>query len=133
MVNNQPNHSNLLVDMQNSGVGDSNKYPTYSAATSYHQPPQQQQASVYSKPDSRESYASAPKKPKKEVDSSKAYKCAECEYSFNRRDHLTRHSLVSIDSALLTVISVINCLIVIVGAQQVETVSLQLLLQGLYA
>lgn len=37
---------------------------------------------------------SATKKPKKEIDSSKAYKCQLCEYSFNRRDHLTRHSLV---------------------------------------
>ena len=42
-----------------------------------------------------ESSASSPqKKPKKEIDSSKPYKCTQCEYSFNRRDHLTRHSLV---------------------------------------
>lgn len=40
------------------------------------------------------SSSSSPKKPKKEIDSSKPYKCSQCEYSFNRRDHLTRHGLV---------------------------------------
>lgn len=43
---------------------------------------------------SSESAISSQKKPKKEVDSSKPYKCVQCEYSFNRRDHLTRHALV---------------------------------------
>lgn len=44
---------------------------------------------------SEETSSSSPsKKPKKEVDSSKPYKCSQCPYSFNRRDHLTRHSLV---------------------------------------
>lgn len=43
---------------------------------------------------SGESSSSPQKKPKKEIDSSKPYKCTQCEYSFNRRDHLTRHSLV---------------------------------------
>jgi DNA-directed RNA polymerase subunit RPC12/RpoP len=41
-----------------------------------------------------ETASSPQKKPKKEVDSTKPYKCSQCEYSFNRRDHLTRHSLV---------------------------------------
>lgn len=40
-----------------------------------------------------ESPTSPSKKPKKEIDSTKAYKCPQCEYSFNRRDHLVRHSL----------------------------------------
>jgi uncharacterized Zn-finger protein len=40
------------------------------------------------------SSTSQQKKAKKEIDSSKPYKCAQCAYSFNRRDHLTRHSLV---------------------------------------
>lgn len=47
-----------------------------------------------SQPETSPSSQGSPKKPKKEVDGSKAYKCALCEYSFNRRDHLTRHSLV---------------------------------------
>lgn len=83
MINNHSSNdpSNLLVEIPN--------VPTYSAASSYNH-----QAPIYSKPD-RDSY-STPKKPKKEIDSSKAYKCPECEYSFNRRDHLTRHSLVII-------------------------------------
>ncbi|KAG5681461.1 hypothetical protein PVAND_010895 [Polypedilum vanderplanki] len=43
----------------------------------------------------QESSSTSPqKKPKKEVDSSKPYKCTQCAFSFNRRDHLTRHSLV---------------------------------------
>lgn len=45
---------------------------------------------------SLEATPSPSKKPKKEIDSTKAYKCQQCEYSFNRRDHLTRHSLGSI-------------------------------------
>lgn len=40
------------------------------------------------------SASSSQKKPKKEVDSSKSFKCLLCDYSFNRRDHLTRHALV---------------------------------------
>lgn len=40
------------------------------------------------------SSSNSQKKPKKEIDSTKPYKCTQCEYSFNRRDHLTRHALV---------------------------------------
>lgn len=56
------------------------------------EPDYQQQQNAQSDPS--QNSQPALKKPKKEVDSTKAYKCNLCEYSFNRRDHLTRHSLV---------------------------------------
>lgn len=111
IIHAEPEHPSLLNDM--SGVPEDmrNHY-----AYQHHQPPPPPMK-YKSEPDYRPSalpikYKTEPeyqpipppaesstpllggKKPKKEVDSSKAYKCPLCEYSFNRRDHLTRHSLV---------------------------------------
>lgn len=60
----------------------------------YKSEPDYQQQQQNAQPDPSQNSQTPLKKPKKEVDSTKAYKCNLCEYSFNRRDHLTRHSLV---------------------------------------
>lgn len=99
IIHTEPEHPNLLADM--SGVSENMRnhhpYPTFNQ---HHQLPPP--IKYKTEPDYRQSITisespSTPsplKKPKKEVDSTKAYKCPQCEYSFNRRDHLTRHSLV---------------------------------------
>lgn len=95
IIHTEPEHPHL---MQMEGMPEnmrSHPYPyqhheppppiKYEAEPDYRPSPQ---------PDAQPASQHSPKKPKKEVDSSKAYKCQQCEYSFNRRDHLTRHSLV---------------------------------------
>lgn len=116
IVHNEPEHSDMLVEMTAEDMR--NHYP-YQHHPEHHQPPpnkypksesdyrpsplqtgKYKSEPEYSSNAPTESPASlpasqnSPKKPKKEVDSTKAYKCQQCPYSFNRRDHLTRHTLV---------------------------------------
>ena len=87
-------NQNLMGASENSDVSNSHHhspYPNYSNNTEikYKQEPEFRQSSV-----EITTQNSSPKKSKKEIDSTKPYKCPQCAYSFNRRDHLTRHSLV---------------------------------------
>jgi uncharacterized Zn-finger protein len=99
IIHSEPEHPNLLAEM--SAVQESMRNHHY--PYQHHQPPPPMKYKT--EPDYRPSLGppepshvsqnnNQGKKPKKEVDSTKAYKCPQCEYSFNRRDHLTRHSLV---------------------------------------
>lgn len=96
IIHTEPEHPSLLVEMTGVSENMRNHYPYQ-----HHQAPPP--IKYKTEPDYRPSVSisteppvtqSSSKKPKKEVDSTKAYKCPQCEYSFNRRDHLTRHSLV---------------------------------------
>lgn len=87
------NNSMVGAPQQNSEVRNHHHpYPNYNneTATKYKSESDYRQGSS----SSTETTSSPQKKAKKEVDSTKPYKCSQCEYSFNRRDHLTRHSLV---------------------------------------
>lgn len=101
IIHSEPDHpslhpnSNLIVPSQNSEVRNHHHpYPNFNdegnaTAVKYKSEPEFRQNSGRPEPSS-----SPQKKPKKEIDSTKPYKCTQCEYSFNRRDHLTRHTLV---------------------------------------
>lgn len=94
IIHTEPDHPALLhpsmvpnADMRN------HQYPNYEASKYKSESDFGHQATRNGN-GATDSSSSPQKKPKKEVDSSKPYKCTQCEYSFNRRDHLTRHSLV---------------------------------------
>lgn len=95
IIHTEPEHPSLLGEMSEN-MRNHHPYPSFNQ----HQipPPMKYKTEPdyrQSLPSSESSSTPSPsKKPKKEIDSSKAYKCPQCEYSFNRRDHLTRHSLV---------------------------------------
>lgn len=119
IIQTEPEHPHLLGEMANVQENMRNHHPYPNFNQHHHLPPpikyksepDYRPSNSHSEPSSTMKYktepeyrpsvnessssaSSASKKPKKEVDSSKAYKCPQCEYSFNRRDHLTRHSLV---------------------------------------
>ncbi|XP_070491416.1 zinc finger protein 98-like isoform X1 [Chironomus tepperi] len=98
IIHTEPDHpglhmnQNLMGASENSDVNNSHhhsQYPNFPTEHKYKQEPEFRQSSVETT-----SSSGSPKKSKKEVDSTKPYKCSQCPYSFNRRDHLTRHSLV---------------------------------------
>lgn len=82
-------NSNSTINYNNTEVSHASKYKSES---DFRQ--QQEDGGNRNGGTSAETASSSQKKPKKEVDSTKPYKCVQCEYSFNRRDHLTRHALV---------------------------------------
>lgn len=99
IIQSEPEHPHLLVEMANAQENMRNhlSYPNFNHHHQLPPPPMKYKSEPEYQPSASisESSSSSPnKKPKKEVDSSKAYKCPQCVYSFNRRDHLTRHSLV---------------------------------------
>jgi hypothetical protein len=87
-------HSNMVGSQQNE-IRNHHGYQNYNNETSsikYKSEPEFRQQGGSTSTETSSSHHQ--KKPKKEIDSTKPYKCAQCEYSFNRRDHLTRHGLV---------------------------------------
>lgn len=107
IIHTEPEHSDLLVEMAGVPENMANHYPyqhhqapsplKYKSDSDYRPPVKYKSEPEYppsAPPESPATQQSSAKKPKKEIDSTKAYKCPQCEYSFNRRDHLTRHSLV---------------------------------------
>lgn len=93
IIHTEPDHPSLLthqnlIESQNSDVNNSHQYYSNNTETLKFKTENDYRSS------SETSSSSPNKKPKKEVDSTKPYKCSQCAYSFNRRDHLTRHSLV---------------------------------------
>lgn len=100
IIHTEPEHPHLLSEMANVQESMRNHHP-YPNFNQHHQippPPMKYKTEPEYRPavtaNEQPSTPSPSKKPKKEVDSTKAYKCPQCDYSFNRRDHLTRHSLV---------------------------------------
>lgn len=98
IIHTEPDHPALLHPAMGQNADLRNhQYPNYntnSEASKYKSEPDFRHQASRNGSSAGESSSSSQKKPKKEVDSSKPYKCSQCEYSFNRRDHLTRHSLV---------------------------------------
>lgn len=100
IIHTEPDHpglhmnQNLMEASENSDVNNSHHhspYPNYSNDIEhkiYKQEPEFRPSIIET------TLSDSSKKSKKEVDSTKPYKCSQCPYSFNRRDHLTRHSLV---------------------------------------
>jgi uncharacterized Zn-finger protein len=97
IIHTEPDHPNLHHQtlQQNAEIRN---YPSYNNdASKYKTEPDFRQSSGGNRNGvntESSSSSSHQKKPKKEIDSTKPYKCQQCEYSFNRRDHLTRHHLV---------------------------------------
>lgn len=101
IIQTEPEHPHLLAEMANvqESMRNHHSYPNFNQHHQLPPPPMKYKTEPDYRPSAppipEASTTSSPsKKPKKEVDSTKAYKCPQCEYSFNRRDHLTRHSLV---------------------------------------
>jgi hypothetical protein len=93
IIHTEPDHPALLhPSMSQNADLRNHQYPIYN--TNNDASKFKTEANFNRNGDGESSSSSPQKKPKKEVDSSKPYKCTQCEYSFNRRDHLTRHSLV---------------------------------------
>ncbi|CRK98933.1 CLUMA_CG012192, isoform A [Clunio marinus] len=99
IIQTESEHSNLLVEIPDphENIRNHHPYPNFSqqhllsSPLKYKTEPEYQSSVQVTE---QSSSSSSSKKPKKEIDSTKAYKCPLCAYSFNRRDHLTRHSLV---------------------------------------
>lgn len=104
IIHSEPDHPALHHPsmQQNAEIRNhQSSYPSYATEASKYKTEDFRQSSGSSvnrngatTTNSGESSSSPQKKPKKEIDSTKPYKCGQCEYSFNRRDHLTRHALV---------------------------------------
>lgn len=91
IIHTEPDHTHNSEDLL---VPLEGNHPVYSSSYRSVSPKYKQEQHDYRSSSVETSSSSPQKKVKKEVDSSKPYKCSQCAYSFNRRDHLTRHSLV---------------------------------------